>query len=722
MEKLTVNLEHCFGIKKMEKEFNFDKNRTILLYAPNGTMKTSFAKTLQNMSQVKDLLHPNEQSNVRILSDGIPLDQNCIFVADAEKNIDSSESVTNILACKELKEKYDAIYRVIDKQKKDFIKVLKDKSSSSDCEEELYGAFRENEEESFLLCFKRIYSLLSNKYQNFDFKYNDVFDKKGEVLNFLKLNKELLNEYFKQYQKLISESTLFCSKDGAIFGTYEATILENTLKDGTFFDVDHKIVLNNGEEIKDIEELSNKIQKEKDRISSDEKIKKAFDRITVAIDKNINLRAFKSVIERTPSLLSHLTDYEKFKKEVWLGFLSDENVKNEAKKLYDLYSANEAESQKIIEEASKQQDKWKEIISLYNVRFHVPFLLEISNQKDMILKQKIAKIKFIYKDNEEKVEKKKEELEAMLSRGEKRALYILQLLFEIEARKNNEKETLLVFDDIADSFDYQNKYAIIEYIADLQNNEKFRIILLTHNFDFYRNVCSRLELNRKSSIFMCVKKKDGTVEIKEGEYLKNLCSCFISNINDDKKFISLIPFVRNLMEYTTGTDSREYEMMTNCLHIKEKNPTEAEILCIINKVIRIKNFNRIKKETAVRDLIFKTADSILKKEDVDQIDIENKIVLSIAIRLKTEFFLKNVLQKLNIDIKEDSNQTRCWIQKYKEDKKHKKNEKNDEILEEVNMLTPEFIHVNSFMYEPLIDTGTDSLLDLYKRTAELQID
>lgn len=49
---------------------------------------------------------------------------------------------------------------------------------------------------------------------------------------------------------------------------------------------------------------------------------------------------------------------------------------------------------------------------------------------------------------------------------------------------------MIVLDDISESFDYKNKYAIIEYISDISeytdsNDEKlFKILFLTYNFDF----------------------------------------------------------------------------------------------------------------------------------------------------------------------------------------------------------------------------------------------
>lgn len=43
----------------------------------------------------------------------------------------------------------------------------------------------------------------------------------------------------------------------------------------------------------------------------------------------------------------------------------------------------------------------------------------------------------------------------------------------------------------------------------------------------------------------------------------------------------------------------------------------------------------------------------------------------------------------------------------------------EKILEKVNIMTPENIHLNSFMYEPIIDMSSNSLVNLYKQVLEL---
>lgn len=79
----------------------------------------------------------------------------------------------------------------------------------------------------------------------------------------------------------------------------------------------------------------------------------------------------------------------------------------------------------------------------------------------------------------------------VLSTGEKKALYVLNVIFEIEAQRKSGQGTLLVVDDIADSFDYKNKYAIIQYLMEIAESDIFKQLILTHNFDFFRTINSR---------------------------------------------------------------------------------------------------------------------------------------------------------------------------------------------------------------------------------------
>jgi hypothetical protein len=50
MDRVSIDLENCYGIKKLQKKLDFSKHAVYALYAPNGLMKTSLAQTFLDIS------------------------------------------------------------------------------------------------------------------------------------------------------------------------------------------------------------------------------------------------------------------------------------------------------------------------------------------------------------------------------------------------------------------------------------------------------------------------------------------------------------------------------------------------------------------------------------------------------------------------------------------------------------------------------------------------
>ena len=68
----------------------------------------------------------------------------------------------------------------------------------------------------------------------------------------------------------------------------------------------------------------------------------------------------------------------------------------------------------------------------------------------------------------------------------------------------------------------------------------------------------------------------------------------------------------------------------------------------------------------------------------------------------------------------NSNQTRFLFNLYVDaSRQFKTLNKYQNTLEEVNIVTPENIHLNSFMYEPIMDMDIFELRNLYKKISEL---
>ncbi len=50
MKTLNIDLENCYGIKKLKQQLDFSQQRTYAIYASNGLMKSSLAQTFQDVA------------------------------------------------------------------------------------------------------------------------------------------------------------------------------------------------------------------------------------------------------------------------------------------------------------------------------------------------------------------------------------------------------------------------------------------------------------------------------------------------------------------------------------------------------------------------------------------------------------------------------------------------------------------------------------------------
>ena len=79
-----------------------------------------------------------------------------------------------------------------------------------------------------------------------------------------------------------------------------------------------------------------------------------------------------------------------------------------------------------------------------------------------------------------------------------------------------------------------------------------------------------------------------------------------------------------------------------------------------------------------------------------------------------------MIEKINDEIFVSSiqgNQTHKLSEKYRE--LYPDDKKANAIITEINLITPENIHINSFMYEPIIDISIDKLTQVYSKVLEL---
>lgn len=278
------------------------------------------------------------------------------------------------------------------------------------------------------------------------------------------------------------------------------------------------------------------------------------------------------------------------------------------------------------------------------------------------------------------------------------------------------KETVFVVDDIADSFDYQNKYAIIQYLQDIAEEPYFKQIILTHNFDFFRTISSRFV--RYSHCLMASKSSTG-IALEQAAGIKNV---FVNDwkpsfFTDPKKRIASIPFIRNIIEYTKGDDDPGFIRLSCLLHWKPDSVviTQTELDSIYNTVFGTTGASA-DGSSLVIDVIRREASECLSAGD--GFNFENKIVLSIAIRLAAEQFMANRINDAKFVSAINSNQTPTLLKQFKD--MFSSEIGNIKTIERVILMTPENIHLNSFMYEPIVDMSAEHLKKLYQEVLALQ--
>lgn len=715
MDRVSVDLQHCYGIKSLKKDFDFSQKSAYAIYAPNGVMKSSLARTFQDLAtgtQPRDRIFPErvtvcnvtDENNDEIAGDRI------LVVLPYNEQFGPSAKTCTLLVDAKLREEYTKLHVDIDEAKKRLLDLIKQQSKSkADLEAEISSAFTRTRDE-FQTALTRIRPELLAQTETplADVQYDRIFSDKIVTALETKNLKKLISDYITRYNELLAASTYF--KKGT-FDYYNAAQTAKSLADNGFFKAGHTAQLHAGGETLEIttqKELEDVIAKEKEAIIKDDKLRKSFDDVATQLNRNADLRDFRTYLMENEAVLSRLDNVDKFKEDVFKSYLK---VHQDAYlELMDTYEKAEARKKEIEEEARKQRTQWEAVIEIFNDRFFVPFKLDAKNRVDVILGHEgIIDLGFTYTDGAESTPIERADLLQSLSTGERKALYILNVIFEIETRKKTGQETLVVVDDIADSFDYQNKYAIVQYLKDIGEEHLFNQIILTHNFDFLRTIESRFV--GYANCLMALKSDKG-IALEQATGVRNV---FVNDwkkgfFTDDAKKVASIPFLRNLIEFSRGQDDPDYERLTAMVHWKAETPklTVADLDKIYTSETRAAG-NSGDAAKLIVDLIQEAADAALGA--AAGLSLVNKVVLAIGTRMAAERYMATKIADDAVLANIKANQTQALISKFKQ--KLPDETAAAAILDRVALMTPENIHLNSFMYEPIIDMGEDHLRKLY---------
>ncbi len=163
---------------------------------------------------------------------------------------------------------------------------------------------------------------------------------------------------------------------------------------------------------------------------------------------------------------------------------------------------------------------------------------------------------------------------------------------------------------------------------------------------------------------------------------------------EPKKKIACIPFMRNLIEYTKDVADPDFLKLTSLLHWKGDSGqiTIADLDGIFNRLFA-QNVTSGEGAKTVMALIEHEAAECLKAPE--GINFENKIVLAMSIRIAAERFMVTRINDPAFAAAIDANQTPKLLKKFRELFVTELATIN--VLQRVVLMTPENIHLNSFM-------------------------
>lgn len=760
MKQLHVNLKHCYGIGQLDQIFSFEQDKSRdpnditnghvnVLYARNGVMKTSFARTIQKYISKETPVDKvrNHTPEVSIQDEfGKAVPRESIYVATSDDMNPKFDKLHELLGDKRAQQEYAELMASIEDAESQLFKQLANSMG-------YYGANRA--QDAFNIAFPHDPGL--SRTQQILKLGDDTLEpaEEAELLGlpqgaykvlaeekikaFVKKEQSKLNNYVKIRDKLLSDSGYLQRGHDLL----AATEVQKALQKHNFLEVDskpnHQVILVNklnpsdkSDPIISVEALRKMYEAENDRIYGSPELGKEFQAINTALSP-AGLSDFRQLITEYQYAIGHLVNYENFLKNIWRAHLKKHRDHLEA--LRAIYSQQKPHIEKLQAQAKNPAAiaRWRRIIEDFNAGFSMPFSMSVGNQVDAVLGNKVPTPKFHFHDGSNEFEVTLRDLideqEGILSKGERRALQILDIMHELSVRAESAKEHLIIFDDIADSFDYNNKYAIVEYLVKLVNNPNngLYLVIMTHNYDFFRSLWSRFCLDDSTDKMLIAKRilggerkismqpagcKDEFKRLKK-EALKS----------DTASIIALLPFARNILEYSRLNRAAKSQeaTLTKCLHRKSDTDgiSSVDAVQIIADTLRgLAALSAPADSTTMYGLITKTAH---EKETVgDEYKLADKITLAMSIRQYAERYIYERFTKDGqtppIEL---NNQTGSWFGQFANSYPSSDDDKTRRVLMKAVIVSPESIHINSFMYEPLIDMTIDELQQTHKNIREL---
>lgn len=705
MEKLIINkMQNAFGIANLslnDKDSYFFQD---VIYSRNGTFKTSFSKTLYeisigNISEIYDRLSEtkasldielidkfgNRQSD---LTNKFIVFSRDIYESEHKKLSDYSKEYELIAIDKEDKEYIEKLlFEYLEEPIFELKTICKKLDLNFDKMIETIEPEGNNKVDKLINIFELIAQAKDNDTSKINFK--NFFQKTYDVIDDEKFKSSVTN-YIDVYNKRLKEE-LFDDD----FNENNCLDLIGSLKKLSFLsETKRRGIIIKGNQYYKIEEIEDVFNKAIEEISTDSQIIEANKTLLKNIGNTKEAKVLKKEIVNNPQLVQQLSLGRKgailstlknseIQYDYWIQVLK--NVKKEIAKL--------------LEKVKSKGSIFDEALSVYINRFHPVFSIEIKNREESLLGLEVPTFVFKHKRNTN-VEIDEIKLYELLSSGERTSLNIIKFLVEYLANKQN--NPFIILDDIVETFDYANRYAFIEYINDLVR-EGTPIIVLTHNFEFYKTISNRIKNLRNLEAHSI----NGKIYISKNSTLnKNIEN--ILTIDSIEQLLFAIPYIREANVILKNNTQLFDSLLHYNQQTKKINLGQIKDLLGTNAKINIKLDNN-------KSYLETLKETVNKFKNIDDNNIVNKTILAMYLRIILE---EKIIQE-DYSLLDGINNFQ--LARLQDLYSTKLSDKTNNLIEKVQLSTPEFIHGNAFMYEPLIDIEAKYLMEIKEELDKLDI-
>ena len=729
---MHLSCRNCRGIASLDADLEM-RGGGAIIYASNGTFKTSLLRSLENYTADReqgDLLHPEKSSSFEIDDGSGPIPRDCVHAILPPDELAACRFFdSTMLASPELKRQYHEASETLGNKRGALLSAIAPALKTTrkpPSPEELAGFIDTcSPHGSFYAGLSELVKLAEAS-PELDYldgvAFQDLFTKTRRSV----ISREGVAEHIEEYSSELSsmlDDAHFLSMG---FSYRDLNAIRDAVKNTTFFEEGHFVTFRDrvtGQEVRcdTLAALNNLIEVEIRRVFESDEVQGKFESVSKAIGQSKAAQDLVKFLGEHPLVLAKMSSPHDVERDYYVRAIL-ENL-DLAEEVLQSYDSTKEELERIRGEINAETSEWERAIDVFKARFSVPFDMEVSNRADVVLGGAMPTL--VFRHEGESVERGA--LFECLSNGERNALFLLHVIFEIERIGwSDGRVHYLFFDDPVDSFDYKNKYGFVEYLRDFAEREAARVVVLTHNYDFLRAISSRLSSSfMRSDVYLCEDMGNHCLSLRQAHYLNaNVLTQWKRKVSEGNRVatVAAIPFVRELCEIKMGRGD-DYRMISDALHGR----TGGELLRLSSLNDLFNDYLGVVPvigDAPVQELCLEVCREIVRGGHLeDGALLEGKIVLSMGIRILAERKLVSLWNAVGMDGEAPKKYGSLWMRIKGVGHQHLDSLGVDAeryaLFERIALVTPANIHVNSFMYEPLIDTSEWQLVELFRECLHL---